>query len=54
MVFCLSYRPHGGSGINASLTEVLDLASSDRDWFLERLGRQRREEAAAIKKGQKE
>jgi hypothetical protein len=33
---------------------VLDMTADDRDWFLERIGKQRREEAAAFRKGPKE
>jgi len=54
MVFCLAYRTHGGSGLGASLTEVQDMAPSDRDWFLERLGQQRRDEAAAVSRARRE
>jgi len=54
MVFCLSYRAHGGSGFGVSMAEVLDMEPSDRDWYLERLGRQRRQEAAALGRGRKE
>jgi hypothetical protein len=30
------------------------MSADDRDWFLERLGKQRRDEAAALRKGGKE
>jgi hypothetical protein len=33
---------------------VLDMTADDRDWFLKRLGGQRRDEAAALRKGRKE
>jgi len=54
MVFCLSYRTHGGSGLGVSMTEVLDMEPSDRDWYLERLGKQRQQEAAALRKNCRE
>lgn len=48
MVFALLWRPHGGSGMSLSLTEVLGLVPRFRDWLLERVSEQRRSEAAAI------
>jgi hypothetical protein len=30
------------------------MTADDRDWFLERVGKQRREEAAGLRKGRKE
>ncbi len=44
---------HGGSGLGASLSEVLAMTTADRDWFLERIGHQRSREAKEIEKAGK-
>jgi len=44
------WRQHGGSGLGVSVTEVLEMPTSDRDWFLERIGSQRGREAKEIEK----
>jgi hypothetical protein len=46
----LCWRQHGGSGLGASLDEVLEMTTTDRDWFLERIGQQRSREAKEIEK----
>ena len=49
-IFQLSWQQHGGSGLMATLGDVLDLTTSDRDWLLERIGKQRSQEANEISK----
>ena len=49
----MCWRQHGGSGLGVSVTEVLEMPTSDRDWFLERIGRQRSREAKEIEKAGK-
>jgi len=47
------WQQHGGSGFGASFGEVLEMSTSDRDWFLDRIGRQRSREAKEIEKAGK-
>ncbi|GAB4205024.1 MAG: hypothetical protein OHK0013_20500 [Sandaracinaceae bacterium] len=49
-LFQLCWRQHGGSGLGATLSEALDLSTTDRDWLLERVGQQRQREAREIEK----
>lgn len=49
----MCWRQHGGSGLGASLSEVLAMTTADRDWFLERIGQQRSSEAKEIEKAGK-
>ena len=49
----MCWRQHGGSGLGVSMTELLEMPTSDRDWFLERIGRQRGREAKEIEKAGK-
>ncbi len=49
-LFHLCWRQHGGSGLGATLSEALDLSTTDRDWLLERVGQQRQREAREIEK----
>ena len=49
-IFQMCWRQHGGSGLGASLSEVLAMTTADRDWFLERIGQQRSGEAKEIEK----
>ena len=49
----MCWRQHGGSGLGVSMAEVLEMSTSDRDWFLERIGRQRSREAKEIEKAGK-
>ena len=49
-LFQLCWRQHGGSGLNLSLAEALELSVGDRDWLLARIGEQREREARAIEK----
>ena len=49
-LFQLCWRQHGGSGLGATLSEALELSTTDRDWLLERIGRQREREAREIEK----
>ena len=48
-VFELTYKQHGGSGMNFTLDEVLDLEVEEIEWYRERLEDQRTREAKAIK-----
>ena len=52
-LFQLCWRQHGGSGLNVSLSEALELSTRDRDWLLERIGQQRAREAREIEKASK-
>ena len=52
-VFQVCWQQHGGSGFGASFGEVLEMSTSDRDWFLDRIGRQRSREAKEIEKAGK-
>jgi hypothetical protein len=47
------WRQHGGSGLGVSMTEVLEMPTRDRDWFLDRIGQQRSREAKEIEKAGK-
>ena len=47
-MFQLCWQQHGGSGLSISMAEALELSTTDRDWFLERIGEQRNREARAI------
>ena len=49
----MCWRQHGGSGLGASLAEVLAMNTAERDWFLERIGQQRSREAKEIEKAGK-
>jgi hypothetical protein len=53
MIFGLLYHQHGGSGLNITYSEVLELDLDNIDEFLERLGEARRKEAAAIEHASK-
>jgi hypothetical protein len=48
MVFELIYHQHGGSGLELSLTDVMELDLDRMRWLLERLGEQREKEARDI------
>ena len=48
VVFQLLYTQHGGSGLNLTLDDVMDLELSRMFWLVERLGDQRRKEAREI------
>ena len=52
-MFQVCWRQHGGSGLGASMSEVLELPVSDRDWLIERIGQQRSREAKEIEKASK-
>jgi hypothetical protein len=47
-VFQLLYSQHGGSGLNLTLSDVMDLELCEIYWLIERLGDQRRREAREI------
>jgi hypothetical protein len=49
-LFHLCWHQHGGSGLQLSFAEALELSVSDRDWFLERIGEQRTREARELEK----
>lgn len=44
---------HGGSGLGLSFTEVGELDCADIPWLVDRMRKQRRDEAEAIKKAAK-
>lgn len=46
----MCWRQHGGSGLGFGLSEVLDLSLDEFEWFLERIGEQREQEARALEK----
>jgi hypothetical protein len=46
----MTWHQHGGSGLGVTLTEVLDMSTKDRDFFLERIGEQRSREARELEK----
>ena len=48
MLFQLLYTQHGGSGLNLTLSDVMDLELDNIYWLIERLGDQRRREAREI------
>jgi hypothetical protein len=47
-IFQLLYTQHGGSGLNLTLADVMDLELDRIYWLTERLGDQRRKEAREI------
>ena len=47
-MFQLLYTQHGGSGLNLTLDDVMDLELDRIFWLVERLGDQRRQEAREI------
>jgi hypothetical protein len=47
-MFSLCWQQHGGSGLAMSWAEAMRLDVPTRDWLLERVGRQREAEAAAL------
>ena len=46
--FQLLYHQHGGSGLNLSLADVMELDLDRIRWLLERLGEQREKEAREL------
>lgn len=50
MIFQLLYTQHGGSGLNLTLSDVMDLEMDTIFWLLERLGEERRREAREIER----
>jgi len=53
IIFNLIYHQHGGSGLNITYSEVLNLDLNDIDGLAERLGDTRRREAAEIARATK-
>jgi hypothetical protein len=49
-LFQLCWQQHGGSGLSITVADALELATSDRDWLIERVGEQRVREAREIEK----
>jgi hypothetical protein len=49
----MCWHQHGGSGLGLTMTEVLEMSTRDRDWFLERIGEQRSREARELEKAAK-
>ena len=52
-LFHLCWHQHGGSGLQVSLADAMELSISDRDWLLERIGEQRTREAHELEKAAK-
>ena len=52
-MFQVCWRQHGGSGLGVSMSEVLEMTISDRDWLIDRIGQQRSREAKEIEKASK-
>ena len=52
-VFDLLWRQHGGSGLNVTYDQVLDMSVADHAWFVHRVREQRQREADAIEKASK-
>ncbi|QRK08565.1 hypothetical protein JQX13_53230 [Archangium violaceum] len=52
-LFQLCWHQYGGSGLAFSLSDALELPTSDRDWLLERIGQQRSREAKELEKAAK-
>ena len=50
MIFFLTWRQHGGSGLGFTLSEILELDVDDFIWFAERVSEQREREAEVFKK----
>ena len=46
----MCWHQHGGSGLGLNMSEALEMSTSDRDWFLERIGDQRSREARELEK----
>ncbi len=46
----MCWHQHGGSGLGLTMSEALEMSTRDRDWFLERIGDQRSQEARALEK----
>lgn len=53
MTFELCYSQHGGSGLNFTRSDVLEMELDEIDHYLETLDRRRNTEADAIKKASK-
>lgn len=49
-MFAITWHQHGGSGLEASWSDALELEPSDRDWLLQRIAKQRKHEAEEIRK----
>ena len=52
-LFQLCWQQHGGSGLAITMADALELPTSDRDWFIERMNEQRSREAKEIAKAGK-
>ena len=52
-LFQMSWHQHGGSGLNISMSEALEMFVTDRDWFLKHIANQRADEARQIEKASK-
>lgn len=45
----MCWQQHGGSGLNVSWRDVLEMSVSDRDWLLEKIEERREDEARALR-----
>jgi len=52
-MFRLCWQEHGGSGLTMSWSDALELSLTDRDWLIERVDKQRRDEARALERAAK-
>jgi hypothetical protein len=52
-LFHLCWHQHGGSGLQVSLADAMELSIGDREWLLERIGEQRTREAHELEKAAK-
>ncbi len=49
-LFQLCWHQHGGSGLQVSMADALELPVGERDWLLERMGEQRQREGRELEK----
>ncbi|WP_342381896.1 hypothetical protein NVS55_08210 [Myxococcus stipitatus] len=52
-LFQVCWQQHGGAGLAVTLHDALELPTTDRDWLIERIGRQRAREAKELEKAAK-
>jgi hypothetical protein len=52
-LFQVCWQQHGGSGLAVTVHDALELPTADRDWLIERIGRQRAREAKELEKAAK-
>ena len=52
-MFDLTYKQHGGSGTNLTLSEVMNMDWALMEWWYDHLSEQREEESAQLRKAGK-